>query len=61
LSRIERQRERTVLLTGFAPFGGESVNPSWQAARALGGASIEGHRVAVAELPCEFDASLPAL
>jgi pyroglutamyl-peptidase len=61
LKRIARQRERTVLLTGFAPFGGESINPSWQAVRALEGATIEGHRVAVAELPCEFDASLPAL
>ncbi|HKT40983.1 MAG TPA: pyroglutamyl-peptidase I [Rhodanobacteraceae bacterium] len=61
MNRIERQRERTVLLTGFAPFGGEAVNPSWQAVRALGGATIEGHRVVVAELPCEFDASLPAL
>jgi pyroglutamyl-peptidase len=61
LNRIERQRERTVLLTGFTPFAGESINPSWQAVRALGDAIIEGHRVAVAELPCEFDASLPAL
>ena len=61
MNRIERQRERTVLLTGFAPFGGETVNPSWQAVRALGGTTIEAHRVVVAELPCEFDASLPAL
>lgn len=61
MNRTERQRERTVLLTGFAPFGGETINPSWQAVRALGGTTIEGHRVVVAELPCEFDASLPAL
>ena len=61
MNRIERQRERTVLLTGFTPFAGEMVNPSWQAVRALGGATIEGTRVVVAELPCEFDASLPAL
>ena len=61
MNRIERQRERTVLLTGFAPFAGESINPSWQAVRALGGATVEGHHVVVAELPCEFDASLPAL
>jgi pyroglutamyl-peptidase len=61
LKRIARQRERAVLLTGFAPFGGEAINPSWQAVRALEGTTIEGHRVAIAELPCEFDASLPAL
>jgi pyroglutamyl-peptidase len=56
-----RQRDRTVLLTGFAPFGGETVNPSWQAAHALDGRVIEGHRVIAVELPCEFDASVPAL
>lgn len=56
-----RQRESTVLLTGFAPFAGETVNPSWQAVRALDGAIIADHRVVTAELPCEFDASLPAL
>ncbi|HJR13891.1 MAG TPA: pyroglutamyl-peptidase I [Rhodanobacteraceae bacterium] len=56
-----RQRERTVLLTGFAPFGGETVNPSWQAVRALDGRMVEGHRIITVELPCEFDASLPVL
>lgn len=56
-----RQRESTVLLTGFAPFAGETINPSWQAVRTLEGAIIADHRVVTAELPCEFDASLPAL
>lgn len=56
-----RQRESLVLLTGFTPFGGEQVNPSWQAVRALDGAMIEGHRVVAIELPTEFDASLPVL
>lgn len=50
-----------MLLTGFAPFGGEAINPSWQAVRALDGSVIEGHRIAAVELPTEFDASLPAL
>ena len=50
-----------MLLTGFTPFGGEAVNPSWQAVRALDGSVIEGHRVTAVELPTEFDASLPAL
>ncbi len=58
---MTRQRESTVLLTGFAPFGGETVNPSWQAVHALGGTTIAGYRVAALELPTEFDASLPAL
>jgi branched-chain amino acid transport system ATP-binding protein len=34
--------EPTVLLTGFAPFGGEEANPSWQAAVALDGERIDG-------------------
>ena len=47
-----------VLLTGFAPFGGESVNPSWQAVSQL---ATRRSDVAAVELPCEFAASLPAL
>ena len=52
---------RTVLLTGFQPFGGEQVNPSWQAVSALHGTRIEGHRVVARELPVAFGASLKAL
>lgn len=51
----------TVLLTGFAQFGGETVNPSWQAVSALDGASIAGHRIAARLLPVEFGAALTAL
>ncbi|MDH5824269.1 pyroglutamyl-peptidase I [Luteimonas sp. RD2P54] len=51
----------TVLLTGFAPFGGEAVNPSWQAVASLQGARIAGHRVVARELPVEFGTSLRAL
>jgi pyroglutamyl-peptidase len=47
-----------VLMTGFAPFGGESVNPSWQAVALL---ATRRDDVAAVELPCEFAASLPAL
>ncbi|HET7612101.1 MAG TPA: pyroglutamyl-peptidase I [Rhodanobacteraceae bacterium] len=56
-----RHREPSVLLTGFTPFGGESVNPSWQAIRPLHGGVIEGHRITAVELPTEFDGSLPVL
>jgi pyroglutamyl-peptidase len=52
---------RTVLLTGFQPFGGEQVNPSWQAVSALQGARIAGHRVVARELPVAFGTSLKAL
>ncbi|MFF1608162.1 pyroglutamyl-peptidase I [Amycolatopsis sp. NPDC058278] len=47
-----------VLMTGFAPFGGEPVNPSWQAVSLVGARRDD---VAAVELPCEFAASLPAL
>lgn len=54
-------QQETILLTGFAPFAGEAVNPSWQAVRALDGEIIEGHRVVTLELPTEFEGSLRAL
>ncbi|MBU8974890.1 pyroglutamyl-peptidase I [Lysobacter sp. MMG2] len=50
-----------VLLTGFAPFGGETTNPSWEAVQALEGEVVAGHRIVARCLPVEFDASLPAL
>jgi pyroglutamyl-peptidase len=50
-----------VLLTGFAPFGGETVNPSWQAVAALDGTSAAGYRIVARQLPVEFGTSLSAL
>ena len=51
----------TILLTGFEPFDGESVNPSWTIASALDGESIAGARVAAVRLPTEFRGSLRVL
>ena len=45
---------RTLLLTGFEPFGGEPVNPSWTLAESLQGAVAEGWRVQAVCLPCTF-------
>ena len=53
--------EPKILLTGFAPFAGEAINPSWQAVRALEGEVVEGHRVVTVELPTEFEGSLRTL
>lgn len=61
MKRTVRHQESTILLTGFAPFAGELVNPSWQAVRALNGEVIDGHRVVAVELPTEFGAALPVL
>jgi pyroglutamyl-peptidase len=52
---------RTILVTGFEPFGGETLNASWEAARKLEGWR-HGEYVAVARLmPCAYDASVKEL
>lgn len=48
-----------MLLTGFEPFAGEPVNASWDAVRALHGATVGGHRVVTRCLPTVF-ADAPA-
>jgi pyroglutamyl-peptidase len=45
---------KTVLLTAFAPFEGESINPSWEAVRTFEGKVIDGARVVVRQLPVTF-------
>lgn len=52
---------KTILLTGFEPFGGEVINPSWEVARALHGELIAGARVQSVQLPCVFGQALDAL
>jgi pyroglutamyl-peptidase len=50
-----------VLLTGFDPFGGDAINPSWQAAQALHGRRVAGHRIVAGQLPTVFNQSLQVL
>jgi pyroglutamyl-peptidase len=52
---------RTVLVTGFEPFGGEAENPSAQAALALHGRRLAGRELVGAVLPCVFGDALVAL
>lgn len=52
---------KTVLVTGFEPFGGETQNPSALAAQALEGRTIAKRRVVSAVLPCVFGEALAAL
>lgn len=54
-------RQPTLLLTGFEPFGGEALNPSWQVAQALHGERIAGVTVQALQLPCVFGAARAAL
>lgn len=53
--------DKVILITGFDPFGGDSLNPSWLIAQALEGQRIAGHRVVAAQLPTVFGASLGQL
>jgi pyroglutamyl-peptidase len=50
-----------ILLTGFEPFGGEAVNPSWEIARTLDGWQCERHVVQAARLSCVFGDALREL
>ncbi|MEV7663961.1 pyroglutamyl-peptidase I [Paenarthrobacter sp. NPDC089316] len=51
-----------ILLTGFEPFGQETINPSWLAVQlAKEALQAEGLRVEAIELPCVFGESLAVL
>jgi len=45
---------KTVLLTGFEPFNGATINPAWEAVRALEGWQGDSFQVEVRQLPCVF-------
>ena len=44
----------TLLLTGFGPFPGFPVNPSWEVARALDGTTLDGHVVRAVRLDVAY-------
>ena len=46
-----------VLLTGFDPFGGESVNPAFEAIKLLPD-TIAGAEIVKVEIPTEFTRSI---
>ena len=48
-----------ILLTGFDPFGGDALNPSWLLAERLAGQTIAGHPVVAVQMPTVF-ADAPA-
>ncbi|MBX3201229.1 MAG: hypothetical protein KF894_24030 [Labilithrix sp.] len=47
------------LLSGFGPFAGVPVNPSWQAVEPLDGVVIAGYDVRVIQVPVSWDEALP--
>lgn len=50
-----------ILLTGFEPFDGDAINPSWEIARALHGQVIGGATVHARCLPTRFQGAPQAL
>ena len=50
---------RKILLTGFEPFGGESVNPSWEAVLRV--QEPEGIRLYKQQVPTEFETCVPVV
>jgi pyroglutamyl-peptidase len=52
---------RTILVTGFEPFGGETINASWEAAQKLEGWRHGEYVAAARLLPCAYDASVKTL
>lgn len=51
---------RVVLVTGFDPFGGEQLNPSWEICTRLP-REIAGARIETCRVPCEFRRAIEVL
>lgn len=52
---------RNVLITGFEPFDGESVNPSWEVVKQLNDRELAGGHIIARQLPCVFGEALTVL
>jgi len=52
---------KTILLTGFEPFGGSHINPSIEACKPYNGKTINGVEIKVVEIPLRYDEVKPAL
>ena len=50
-----------ILVTGFEPFGGDSINPAWLVAQHLAGVHWAGAQVQAVQLPCVFGLSAQVL
>lgn len=48
------KQEKRLLITGFEPFGGENINPSWEAVAALPDI-IGDYKLIKLQIPTEFD------
>ncbi|MGE7874171.1 pyroglutamyl-peptidase I [Bacillus paramycoides] len=52
---------KTVLLTGFDPFGGESINPAWEVAKSLHEKTIGEYKIISKQVPTVFHTSIQVL
>ena len=52
---------KTILLTGFEPFGDSHINPRIEACKPLEGREYNGFKVKVAEIPLKFHEVRPSL
>jgi pyroglutamyl-peptidase len=52
---------RRVLVTGFEPFEGETLNPSWEVIKQLENTQLSGMALSVRQLPCVFHRSIALL
>ncbi|PGV59415.1 pyroglutamyl-peptidase I [Bacillus thuringiensis] len=52
---------KTVLLTGFDPFGGESINPAWEVAKSLHEKTIGEYKIISKQVPTVFQKSISVL
>ncbi len=51
---INGKNEKAILLSGFEPFGGEKINPSWEAVKTFDGAIVGDYHVRTFRLPVSF-------
>ena len=50
---------KKLLLTGFTPFGGENINPSWEAVKRID--SLNGFSIEKVEIPVVWDSAFSEL
>ena len=46
--------EKKIVLTGFEPFGGEKINPSWEIVKTFNGEKIFGFKIKAFRLPVSY-------
>ncbi|WP_409178791.1 pyroglutamyl-peptidase I [Brevibacillus fortis] len=52
---------KTILVTGFDPFGGETVNPAWESVKELGKIESDLYKVELRQIPTVFEKSIEHL